>query len=226
MFDAAPAIRAAFESTDRATVRVEPYLGMGLTKTDLYDWHTGWPVLMADVRPDLVVLLLGAWDVPGLGPRPTGPRTTGPPPPGWGATYRTLVQQAAAVLTSGGTSLIWVGLPWVAPIVAAPEQVWAVDRTIATVTRGRPRVTYVDGPAVLAGPDGRFAAFLPDAAGRRVRVRKLDGIHLCPAGAARLAIAVLGALPPEWRLMPASGWEDGAWRTDARYSVAAGCTPS
>jgi hypothetical protein len=50
-----------------------------------------------------------------------------------------------------------------------------------------------------------------------VQVRKGDGLHFCPSGAARVAAALLPALQQWWSLAPAPGWDTGGWRQDERY---------
>jgi len=50
-----------------------------------------------------------------------------------------------------------------------------------------PRVAFLESTPFVAGPDGNFAAFLPDARGHMVRVRTEDGVHLTDTGGRRLA---------------------------------------
>jgi uncharacterized protein len=216
MFDASLAIVAALSAAG-ATVDNEPYLGMGLTKTDLYDWRAHWPGLLAAARPDLVVVLLGAWDLPGGG----GPATAAVPA-AWSSLYEADVAEAARLLTGAGARVVWIGLPWIRDL-ASRQQVAALDDAFRTVAGRVAGVTFVDGAAVLAGPDGGYAEHLPGPGGRPERVRKLDGVHLCPAGAARLAAAVVAAVRGWWGLRPVGGWQAGPWRADGRYSAERGC---
>lgn len=111
MFDAVPAIEAAFAATGAAVVRSQPWLGSGLTKTDLFDWRARWPAWVAEFRPDLVVALIGAWDVPG-GPRQSDRSPPPVAPAGWQAAYRGLVTEALSTLASTGAHVTWIGMPW------------------------------------------------------------------------------------------------------------------
>ncbi|MGH9132658.1 MAG: hypothetical protein ACRDZZ_01880, partial [Ilumatobacteraceae bacterium] len=59
--------------------------------------------------------------------------------------------------------------------------------------------------------------------------RKRDGVHVCPSGAARLALwlttelaAHVGGIAPT----PPTEWAQGGWVTDARYDQPVGsCAP-
>jgi hypothetical protein len=58
------------------------------------------------------------------------------------------------------------------------------------------------------------------------RVRKEDSMHLCPAGAARIARAVLDVATPAWMLpAPAASWRAGDWALDRRFSDQPGACP-
>lgn len=227
MFDAAPAIQAALESTSSVEVQAKPWLGSGLTKTDLFDWRAQWPLWVRDFDPDLVVVLTGAWDVAGggrLGPDAAAPTV----PAGWTARYRALVTEALATLQAGGARVAWIGMPWTRSL-ATPAQISALDEAVAeavSARAGEGAAWYIDGRAVLAGRDGGYADRLPGRDGQWHPVRKADGLHFCPAGAARLAEAVLAGVTRRWRLTAPSDWESGAWRADGRYAPDKGCAPA
>jgi peptidoglycan/LPS O-acetylase OafA/YrhL len=75
---------------------------------------------------------------------------------------------------------------------------------------------------------GRFAWFLPAPwdTGIKVRARQLDGLHLCPAGAALYAEAVAEQASAELRLpAPAPGWVAGAWRYSTVFDHIPGGQP-
>jgi hypothetical protein len=85
------------------------------------------------------------------------------------------------------------------------------------------RVMYLPvGASVLLG--GRFSTWLPPPtephapAADWVRVRMIDDVHLCPAGAVRYADAVLADVTDLYHLAPPKGaWWDGSWTSDPRY---------
>jgi hypothetical protein len=79
---------------------------------------------------------------------------------------------------------------------------------------------------------GKFATWLPPATEPHapradwVRVRMVDDVHLCPAGAVRYADAVLADLTSLYHLTPAQGaWWNGSWTSDPRYNSPPGSCP-
>jgi hypothetical protein len=219
MYDAVPALEAALRAGGVGRVVAAPRFGFGLTRPEAYDWRREWPALMADARPDLVVLWVGPWDLRTVAAagRPLAPGT-----PGWEAFYGALADEAVAILTGGGARLLWVGAALVTTDAGLAARVASFNAALRRVAARHPRVTFVDAPAALAGPGGDLSAVEATVGGAPVRVFKSDGEHLCPAGAARLAAAVAAAVP-----LAADGWQDGPWHNDGRYSWAAGggCPP-
>ena len=208
MYDATPGIGAALTSTGVVTLQAEPYLGMGLTKVDLYQWRSAWPRLVDALDPDIVVVLVGAWDI-------------SPPSrldaPGWRAGYDATLDDAVRALTARGARVLWLGMPWVRVPGLSPA-VLRLDDAFHALPSRWPQVSYVDAAAVLAGPDGYYTDALAGSDGALVRIRKPDGIHLCPEGAARLGAAVGAAVAAGWGVSPGVGWAQGSWRADARYT--------
>ncbi|MEL7207036.1 MAG: hypothetical protein AAGK32_02185, partial [Actinomycetota bacterium] len=73
-------------------------------------------------------------------------------------------------------------------------------------------VTYLPGGEYVSAPDGGFAEVLVDETGTAQRVRRVDGLHLCPEGAARIAEPVFAHLVEQWNVTVAEDWETGDWR--------------
>jgi peptidoglycan/LPS O-acetylase OafA/YrhL len=216
MYDAAPAIKAALESTGAVHVDVEAALGFGLTRTTPYPWRSVWPRLVAADRPALVIALFGGWD---------GPQAVARGPEWYGG----LVDDARRLLTSGGAQLLWLAYPRNEPPdipgrpptdqVVNERQRQAVNNAFGLSALGHSgQVAFLDLDAAIT-PEGSFTAFLPNALGVAERIRKHDNIHFCPAGAERVgswvfeAVAAAYALPP-----PAPAWPVGTWRADRRYN--------
>ena len=212
MYDAELAIAAALESSGEAVVSQHPFLGFGLTRADVWDWRTLWPALVTETRPDVVLVMVGPWDVRTLD---VDGHPLAPGIPGWWQWYEPQVFDAVRLLTAGGARLLWVG----APFLADPDtdaRIDALDEELQEVTTAAAQ-TWIDGATALAGPDGGYAEAVPAFAGTLVRLRKPDGVHLCPDGAVRVAEPVAAAIAAEWQVTPGPGWEAGPWRRDARY---------
>jgi peptidoglycan/LPS O-acetylase OafA/YrhL len=215
MVDASPGIEAAIEATGVAAVEPGGFPGFGLTYTK--SWRRDWTDMVAKVRPDVVVVLLGAWDADNALAHP----------PDW---YAGVVDDATAILAERGARVVWLGWPPTRPPAVAGraepdydhielqrDTVDAAFRTVADRHAGD--VAYVDTGSTLSLPDGSFSAFLPDpTTGAMVRARKHDNTHFCPSGAERMGRLVLGALTPVFALpAPPPTWTAGDWRADPRY---------
>jgi hypothetical protein len=212
MFDAAPAIAAALTSTGAMIVDSRPFLGFGLTKTDPFDWRKTWPEWLAEAAPGAVVVMIGAWDV---GNREVAGRLLILGQPAWREWYGEIVEEAVDVLSANGAHVFWIGMPG-AELPGGVENATALNEVVRDVTDARREASFLDGASPLAA-DGRFPQYLPGPDGTRQRIRKTDGIHLCPPGAARLADAVAGRIAAVYRLALQPGWETGVWTRDGRY---------
>ena len=209
MSDLQPAIGAVYVAMGARRVVYAAAPGFGLTRDDS-DWRRRWRSLIDANHPDLVVAMLGGWDIGFLQKNGTD-------------TYAALVEEAVALLTSSGARVEWLAmLPGGAtpdrPVDAVYEQVAA--RHVGTVD-------YHDPEAVLRTAPGRVYGRVLIVGSNRLLVRKPDVWHLCPAGAERVAVAVVARTAMlGWSGTVVGGWENGAWRQEAAYKdPVGGCDP-
>ena len=211
-YDAEPGIAAALRATGVAQVTARNVLGFGLTVDEPFDWRTEWPKLVAETRPELVVAFFGGWDesfVTQHGAEAYGRR----------------VDEAVAILTAEGARLLLIGQAVNVDRNRVPYGRPSRDALRAAALRHRPAVAFLDLDPVLS-PGGRFTFHLPGPTGPE-RVRKMDGTHLCPAGAARIGRAVLDAAAVVWALpAPPPAWRAGDWALDPRFDDPHGACPS
>lgn len=204
-YDAEPAVLAALGSAG-VPVKSETILGFGLAREAYYDWRAKWRALVEAERPAAVVVFEGAFDVDHAYRDPGFIRDR----------YTSLLDEARAILTARGARVVWMSTPW--QLRPGWDRTVALvdDLTVSWAHRHRHDVTLVDGRDVL----GRSAVV------DGVRIRKLDGIHVCQQGAELVARAVARALD----VAPRGAWAEGRWREDARYRAdlfapATGCPP-
>jgi hypothetical protein len=211
-YDAEPGIVAALTATGAATVAADNRLGFGLTNGAL-DWRQHWSELVGAEEPGLVVLLLGGWDEGYI-------ETDGL------AAYTDLAAEAAEVLTAGGARLLILGYPiTVSRVTNEPNARRSVEAFAALPARFPGQVAFQSLDPALS-PDGVFVEHLPGPDGARERVRKVDGTHFCPAGAARIGRLVLDAVGPVWSLPdPPPAWRSGEWAKDRRFVDPQGACP-
>lgn len=168
----------------------------GLSRPDYFDWPAELHADLVRYQPRAVVVFLGANDPQNFIADGTA-LTFGTPQ--WSAAYAQRVGAFMAQSTQAGARVLWVGLPPMAdPALNAEVQV--LNGIYAAQAAQHPGVSYLSSWPVLSGPGGRFATYLPDSSGNEVAVRTPDGTHLTPAGADRLAAAVIGAMNHDWGL--------------------------
>jgi peptidoglycan/LPS O-acetylase OafA/YrhL/4-amino-4-deoxy-L-arabinose transferase-like glycosyltransferase len=200
MADSAPALGAAFKAAGATTIIDASSPGFGLTRPET-PYHDAWAGLVRDRKPDLVVVMLGGWDLNFL-------RDNGD------AAYGEVVDEAVGVLSANGAKVLWLSM---APGGTTPER--QVDRVYATLPARHPGIVdYWDFESVLRGPNGDWPRQITGLDGTTVLLRKPDDFHMCPEGAARVAQSALErAVSLGWTRPASVDWRNGDWRKNARY---------
>ncbi len=168
----------------------------GLVRPDYYDWPEVLGSTVRELRPHVVVVLLGANDMQPVlrAGRPAALFTEN-----WDAEYAKRIDQFIQIVTGSGASVIWVGLPIMRdPKFSKVEH--RLNEFYAAGCAARPGAVYIDGYALFAGEDGAYASKLPDASGEVRLMRAKDGIHFTMDGARRIADEVVEVLLRSCRL--------------------------
>jgi hypothetical protein len=172
--------------------------------------------ILEQQQPDVVLVLIGTWEAVGVDTAV----------PGWEEAYADeVLQPFVQQVEDAGAEIVWLGYPRVGDAAEADqhEQMNAVYASLDERLDDS-SVGYVDlGPPVEA-PDGSFTTTV-DVDGTPLLVRAEDGKHLCPAGAERVASAVVDALADEFGLEADEGWQQGAWRDDPTGFAEPGLCP-
>jgi peptidoglycan/LPS O-acetylase OafA/YrhL len=224
--DAAPGIAAAFYGAGADEVFDGSVPGFGLTSAAANpphgDWRAAYAEDIAQKQPDLVVMMLGGWDVWYIEEKGE-------------EAYAEVVGDAVEILSAGGARIVWLSM---LPGGATNER--PGDVVFEQLPNRFPGiVAYKDIEAALRAPeDAREVDAEPGAEtwprsyvaadGTLVILRKKsDDWHICPDGAERLgALINQAAADLGWATLAAPGWEQGEWRSEARYDDPAGaCTP-
>jgi hypothetical protein len=212
-YDVAPAVGAMLQAGGAGFTDMSfPGLGFTVTAPD-WHWRSAWGAIIARLQPDLVIFLVGPWDGRDV---TVGGVSLAYGSPEWRAWYDGELDDFVRLVHGAGSRLVWLTAPAYDP--AAPDAVdfTALDAAYRALPTRWPDVEVVDTDAAVDGADGSFAQYLPGPAGPE-QIRKADGLHFCPAGAARVAQAILPAVDHWWSLTPAAGWDAGPWRQDERY---------
>lgn len=206
MVDASPALIAMFQATG-AQVVMGAGPGFGFTRTGTSDleptWRQDYPRVLRESRPDLVVIMLGAWDLAYVQQHGV-------------LGYAKVVQEAADILVSGGAKVLWLAEP------SGDDGAYRLQNgpfeIVAAMHPGQ--IFYAEYEGVLRGPAGNFPVSYTAADGSTVHLRKADGFHFCPDGAERLAAEVNRLAVVHGLTVPAGpGWESGAWRSSQYYQA-------
>jgi len=210
LFGVAPALRAGLEQTGSATTAQELFtLSDHPSPTAAARVATDHPL-----APEVVVILSDSWEwlvladaqVPGVDVSR----------PGWQDAYRTrVIEPWVEQVTDTGMRVVWLAMP-VPSDPAAVTRMAALNDVYRAVANANDGVTLVETDPVIAAPDGTYTETVTSSDGRMLRVRALDGLHLCPDGARLIAAEALVPFARDWGLALESGWEDGAWRTEDR----------
>jgi hypothetical protein len=162
----------------------------GLSRPDYFDWPAELQVDLANDRPQLVVVMIGANDPQSL----VGGDTSIPyGAPDWNTGYGQRVGAFIDDATSAGARVLWVGMP----PMASPQlngEMQMINNVVQKQIDARPQVaTYLASASVLADSQGNFTAYLPNASGVEVNIRTVDGVHLSPGGGELLSQAVIAS---------------------------------
>jgi peptidoglycan/LPS O-acetylase OafA/YrhL len=234
MHDASYGIAAALAATGEATTSTKTYDGFGLTTAT--NWQSSLPALIHETGAQ-IVLASWSWDQDG----PTTPNALHQP-----ERYAHLLRSAVALMLHqhGVEGVIFTEFPPSGNISAAnpANQVVYNKAREAGVrawnTIAERMTTYFPGKvmylpladAVLL--HGNFSAWLPPENQPHapkadwIRVRKLDNVHLCPEGSARVADALLTDMTSLFKLKKVgTAWAQGSWTADPNFNDPPGACP-
>jgi hypothetical protein len=185
-------IAVAATAATKGTARVDWVLtpGVVLAKPDFW---TQWPDIFSRDHPTAVAVLVGPWEV--------NQSTFGTA--SWRRWYRGQLDRWAALLRTSDAPITWMSaLP--ARDASYTARLTLVNREYAALARRQPGITTFASAAPLGS--GSYREFTPAG----TRLRRVDGLHLCPEATALVTAALLRSLG----VPTVPGWEHGAWRTD------------
>jgi hypothetical protein len=214
----APALKAALEADGTSQVRFV------LTPSVLRDptVRFTWNQQLEELNPEIVVMFVGTWESEVLRTGDGAASTD----PTWRTQYEANVLDPwLQLITSRGASVIWIGNPAVGN-EEANASFSALNAAYADLPNRWPMVTYLSSQMALNGPGDGFHDVISDADGTWVRTRQIDGLHLCPGGAALLGEQLVAQLTTVWKANEAPGWQAGDWQYADVYPPEACPVPS
>lgn len=147
----------------------------GLCRSDFFDWPAHMREVLAEHKPDFLVVFIGANDGQPIKHGNTFVPTGGSQ---WSEVYGQKMQEIVDIAKEHGTKVIWVGLPVMGKYARLLAETTRTQKEYCT----RTGIPYVDSNETFADANGEFLAFRKDAKGKIVRLRRVDKIHLSPEG--------------------------------------------
>ncbi|HEY5245256.1 MAG TPA: acyltransferase [Acidimicrobiales bacterium] len=240
-----PGIAAALGATGEVTVSNSAFTGFGLNrqyKTTTGRIVTGFSWLQQMIGPTQPQIVLATWSWDGSctanSPTPLGDYKTYTCAHQQPIRYKAMLEKAVRLMLTedGAAGVIFLQFPLVGPDIAgdqtpttpsvreadAGNRAW--NQIVASMPAEFPgKVMYLPvASSVLL--NGSFTSWLPPVGQPQapkstwVRVRFVDGVHMCPSGIARYADAILADLTSAYHLPSAvPGWAAQSWTDSATF---------
>lgn len=178
-------LKVAFETTPGIVIETRANGSSGIVRDDYFDWPKALPDAIAELKPAVIVVSLGANDrqMMRIGDVQEKFRTDA-----WTEEYRKRVNALATFARKDNLPVLWVGMP----------SFQSTSMTADMVTFNgiyREEVEKVGGQFIdiwdgFVDEGGKFVLTGSDINGQQVRLRGSDGINLTKAGKRKLAFYV------------------------------------
>jgi hypothetical protein len=175
-----------------------------------------WSKTLAESDPEVVVLLIGVWERVAFNEARLDGQTL--------SQYRAeVIDPFVDLVTSHGAEIVWVS----SPLVREPTpsaQLSFMNELFHGVGESDDRIEYIDASSRITGPSGEHLDVMTGPGDTLERLRRLDGTHLCPGGAHRIAEPVIQYVVDRWNVPVDDDWANGAWRAAEPFeNVTAEC---
>jgi hypothetical protein len=186
-----PYLEPVIEQSGLVAMTTDYKVSSGLVRKDFFDWPARITELMGAQDPDIVIALFGGNDGQGF----LSPAIASVESPEWRAEYAARVAEVVDIVTAGGRTLVWVGVPN-AEDPSLTGRLEIQNDVVKTELAKHPGVIFVDSWSHFTGIDGGFAPYAIDPRdGESKPVRsETDGFHLNATGEEILAVYVNSAV--------------------------------
>ncbi len=178
-------LKTAFETTPGIVIETRANGSSGLVREDYFNWPQILPVYVAELKPSIVIISLGAnerqqMSIDGEKEKFRTDR--------WLAEYTRRTGAFAALARSENIPLLWVGMPPFQSTAMTADMV-TLNGIFRTETE-RVGGTFIDIWDGFVDEGGKFVMTGSDINGQQVRLRGADGVNLTKAGKRKLAFYV------------------------------------
>ncbi len=157
----------------------------GLARDDYYDWNKQLPTILNQVKPDVVVVVLGANDRQQIR---SGKDRLAPHSDAWEKAYVGRIAGIADTLKVFGRPFFWVSAPPMRASSASHDMDYlnGLYKPAVTAAGGH----YIDIANGFTDDNGNYISSGPDVDGQLRALRSSDGINFTRAGRLKLAFFV------------------------------------
>jgi uncharacterized protein len=187
------------ERDNLRVIGVESRLSTGLARPDLYNWYTRFEAVIAQLKPEVVVLSFGADDAHDFMTGVPRGHSIGPfGSPSWIAEYRRRVVGVTREFNAAGIKTVWLGLP--IPDGPGFRRSFPVMNEImrSVAKRHAAMSQYVDTWHMLASAHGKYTPYLR-VNGKLTLMRLRDGVHYTAAAGDLVAARIEALIRPRER---------------------------
>ncbi len=178
----ASGLEDAFSTSPGVVVQARGNVASGLVRQDYYNWPQLLPGMIDQLKPAMVVVMIGANDRQQMiGDGLNEKYGTDP----WFIAYEERVQQFAKLVTSRHIPLLWVGLPPFGSdqLTASAVKLNQIYQSQMTSVGGE----FIDIWDGFTDQSGEFIVTGSDINGQQVRLRTADGVNFTAAGKRKVA---------------------------------------
>jgi len=175
----------AFSTSPGVIIQARGNVASGLVRQDYYNWPQQLTGMMDQLKPAIVIVMLGANDRQQIiGDGLNEKYGTDP----WFLAYEERVQQFAKLVTSRHIPLLWVGLPSFGSdqLTASAVKLNQLYQSQMAGVGGE----FIDIWDGFTDQNGEFIVTGSDINGQQVRLRTADGVNLTAAGKRKVAFYV------------------------------------
>jgi S-formylglutathione hydrolase FrmB/lysophospholipase L1-like esterase len=186
-----PVLEKRLKEIPELTVNREFKSATGLVREDYFDWFTYFAETLDRIKPQLVIISLGANDTQDIVVMDGDKRKRSfINTPEWNEEYALKVGRLLAVAEERDVRVLWIGLP-IMRKEAYDKRVHNLNEVVEEVCAVSQICDFFSSYELLTDKDGAFTAYvtLPDNTHERIRAK--DSIHLTEAGASLIADAFL-----------------------------------
>ncbi|UVC07689.1 DUF459 domain-containing protein [Rhizobium sp. TH2] len=157
----------------------------GLVRTDHLDWPQTLTTYVGEVKPAVIVIMLGANDRQQMSVNGKKEKYQ---TEAWNAEYEKRIAAIIEIAKQNKTPFLWVGLPaFSSPSLSADAAILNNLYRVKSETAGGEFIDIWDG---FADENGKFIASGSDMNGQPVRLRGSDGLSFTKAGKRKVAFYV------------------------------------